>query len=84
VRDPDHFLVDFCGATATPEAVVFDAIHAITYRGRIDDSYTDLGQPRDQATTHDLGDAIESTLQGQPVANPRTQVIGCLIADLKK
>jgi hypothetical protein len=83
LRDPEHKFVAQCGATMTPEAVVFDSNRKPSYRGRIDDSYTDLGQPRDQATTHDLADAIESTLQGRPVANPRTKVIGCRIADLK-
>jgi len=53
------------------------------YRGRVDDLYVDFGQARAEPTTHDLADAIESTLLGKSVANPRTQAIGCLIADLK-
>jgi hypothetical protein len=44
----------------------------------------DLAKPRPQPTTHDLADAIEATLQGRPVAVPRTKAIGCLIADLKE
>jgi hypothetical protein len=84
LRDPGHTFVVQCGATITPEAIVFARKYSISYRGRIDDLYTEVGQPRDQATTHDLADAIESTLQGKPVANPRTKAIGCLIADLMK
>jgi hypothetical protein len=83
LRDPKHALVSFCHATATPEAVVFARDHSIVYRGRVDDLYTDLGQARAEPTTHDLADAIESTIHGRPVANPRTKAVGCPIADLK-
>ena len=83
LRDPKHTLVARCGATVTPEAAVFGKDGAMTYLGRVDDQYADVGQPRAQATAHDLADAIESTLLGQPVARPRTKAVGCLIADLK-
>jgi hypothetical protein len=82
IRDPQHTLVACCGATTTPEAVVFDKDRAIAYRGRINDLYVDIGKPRAVATTHDLEDAIESTVLGRPVAVPRTKAVGCLIADL--
>jgi hypothetical protein len=82
-RDPTHSLVAFCQATTTPEAALFDRDSKIVYRGRITDQYVDLGQGRPQATRHDLADAIESTLAGQPVAIPRTPAVGCAIADLK-
>jgi len=84
VRDPRHVLVARCQATTTPEAVVFDADREITYQGRINDLYVDLGSSRSEPTTSDLADAIESILAGQPVANPRTKPVGCLIADLKE
>lgn len=83
VRDPDHILVAFCHATATPEAVVFAADRTVAYQGRIDDRYADLGRPRSEPTTHDLADAIAATVGGRPVAVPRTKAVGCLIADLK-
>jgi len=83
LRDPEHTLVAHCGATTTPEAVVFDRDRTITYRGRVDDLYADVGRPRDGPTTHDLADAIEATVLGRPVATPRTQAVGCPIADLK-
>jgi len=84
LRDPGHLLVSLCQATTTPEAVVFSSDHQITYQGRINDLYVDLGSSRPQPTTNDLSDAIEATLAGQPVANPRTQPVGCVIADLKQ
>ena len=75
--DPEHALVARCHATATPEAVVFGKDRAITYQGRVDDRYADLGRPRDEPTTHDLADAIEATVLGRPVAVPRTKAVGC-------
>jgi len=83
LRDPEHLLVSLCQATTTPEAVVFNQNHKIAYQGRINDLYVDLGSSRPQPTTNDLSDAIEAALAGQPVANPRTKPVGCLIADLK-
>jgi hypothetical protein len=83
LRDPSHTLVQYCHATTTPEAVVFDRGRTMTYRGRINNLYEELGRPRAEATTHELADAIESTMQGLPVAIPRTRAVGCLIADLR-
>lgn len=84
LRDPKHSLVAYCHATITPEAVVFNQAREITYIGRISDLYVDLGNARPNATTHDLADAIESTLAGKPVATPRTKALGCFIEDLKE
>jgi hypothetical protein len=83
LRDPEHALVAATGATVTPEAVVFDVNHRIAYRGRIDDRNAEIGQSRSVATKHDLAEAIEATLAGQPVAEPVTKAVGCPIADLK-
>jgi hypothetical protein len=83
VRDPSHTLVAHCEVKTTPEAVVFGRDGIMTYRGRIDDRYADLGRPRAEPTTHDLADAIEATVAGRPVANPRSTAVGCPIADLK-
>lgn len=83
IRDPQHTLVAHTQATVTPEAVVFDKDRRITYRGRINDLYADLGKARSTATKNDLRDAIEATLDGQPVAEPVTKAVGCYIGDLK-
>jgi len=84
LRDPQHTLVELCQATTTPEAVVFDKDRTIVYLGRIDDLYADVGKASAAATTHDLADAIEATVEGRPVANPRTEAVGCPIADVRK
>jgi hypothetical protein len=82
-HDPRHTLVAYTRATVTPEAVIFDRDGQITYRGRVSDLYAGLGKARSAATKHDLRDAIEATLNGQPVAEPVTKAIGCFISDLK-
>lgn len=83
LRDPEHTLVAYCHATTTPEAAVFNQDHDIVYLGRISDLYADLGNRRPDATRHDLAEAIAATVEGRPVATPRTSPVGCVIADLK-
>jgi hypothetical protein len=82
LRDPEHKLVSHCKATITPEAAVFDRKRNLAYVGRINDLYTELGSARPEPTTHELADAIESTLAGQPAGVARAKAIGCPIADL--
>jgi hypothetical protein len=84
LRDPEHALVAYCNATTTPEAALFTADHRLVYEGRITDRYVELGNARSGAVQHDLASAIESTLNGQPVATAKTRPIGCPIADLKE
>ena len=55
----------------------------LVYRGRIDDRYVDFGNTRARATQHDLRQALDAVLSGEPVANPRTKAVGCFIADLR-
>lgn len=84
IRDPDHTLVAQTGATVTPEAVVFDHDWRIAYRGRINNEYIELGKSRTTSVRHDLQEAIEATLAGQPVPEPVSRhAIGCYIGDLK-
>jgi Tfp pilus assembly protein PilF len=77
VRDPEHKLVAFCGATKTPEAVVFSSGRKRVYRGRIDDLFTDFGKRRDQPTSHDLRNAIDAVLAGTAVDPNERPAIGC-------
>jgi ribosomal protein L35AE/L33A len=83
VRDPDHALVKFAGATVTPEAMVY-AGGRVVYRGRIDDRYVDLGVERPAPTRHDLADALAAVVAGQPVPQATTQAVGCFIADFQR
>lgn len=83
LRDPQHTLVKMTGARVTPEAAVFVAERKMVYRGRIDDRYVDFGKARAAPTTHDLEQALEAVLSGNPVAESTTSAVGCYIADLK-
>lgn len=66
------------GVTRTPEAAVLDADKKLRYRGRIDDRYR-LGGSRSEASSHDLKNALDDLLAGQPVRTAETPVDGCVI-----
>jgi redoxin len=79
ILDPRHEWVKQAGAATSPEAVVFSTAGQIVYRGRIDDQYVGLGKRRAVVTSHDLREALEAIVTGQPVPQPRTEAIGCPI-----
>lgn len=79
VKDYDRRVALQFGATRTPEVIVIDRGGAIRYRGRIDDQYQP-GLARREATQHDLRNAIEALIDGQPVRDMETTAVGCLIA----
>lgn len=78
--DPRSKAADACGATITPQAVLFDSTGKVQYSGRIDDKYYALGQQKPQAEIHDLRDAIDDVLNHRKAKNPHTIPIGCYIA----
>lgn len=82
--DTQHALVWRTGATKTPEAAVLSRDGGLQYLGRIDDRYAALGKSRQQATTHDLEDAIEAVLANRAVPKPWGEAVGCNIPDLPK
>ena len=84
VLDPRHQWVKKAGATVAPEAAVFSRTGELLYRGRIDNQYAGLGKRRAVVTEHDLKSAVEAILAGQPVAQPRTEAVGCLIPELPR
>ncbi len=62
------------GAVATPHAFVFDKSRNLKYVGRIDDN-EHIGRQ----TTHELTDALDAVLAGQPVEKPTTKTFGCSV-----
>jgi len=60
-----------------PEAFVFDAKSHLAYRGRIDDTYAEVGRRRPAATQNDLEDAVAAVIKGVPVKSSRTTPVGC-------
>ncbi|HEY3743482.1 MAG TPA: redoxin domain-containing protein, partial [Bryobacteraceae bacterium] len=90
IEDPSHQLVARASATITPEAAVFVPIRTaaksdwrLMYHGRIDDRYIDFGKSRQQASVHDLQNAIDAVLAGRAPSPAVTKSIGCYIADLR-
>ncbi len=84
VRDPGHALVARAGVRVTPEAAVFErGVVAPAYRGRIDDRVAERGKVRAQAARHDLPDAVDAVLAGDPPVAAPTAAIGCYISDLR-
>lgn len=81
VIDADRRIARAARATVTPQAVVVDRAAAIRYRGRINDFYAALGQPRQRVTGHDLREALDAILSGRDVPNPETPAVGCFIVD---
>ncbi|TGE23257.1 redoxin domain-containing protein [Hymenobacter metallicola] len=71
-------------ARITPEVVVAAADgRTVLYQGRIDDSYARLGQRRTVITHHELQDALAAIVAGQPVAQARTEAVGCFITQFR-
>jgi peroxiredoxin len=77
--DPRQELVDFTGASITPQVAVLAPGGKLVYLGRIDDRVADFGKQRYRATVHDLADALEAVLAGKRVAHATTHSIGCAI-----
>jgi thiol-disulfide isomerase/thioredoxin len=80
-RDPRHDLVKKARMTITPEAVVFDEMRNVVYRGRVNDQYLALGKGRPQPTEHDLPEVIAAVLDGKKPKQSRTEAVGCFIQD---
>jgi hypothetical protein len=83
LHDTTHSLVQFCAPQRTPEAVVFSRDFRKVYSGRIDDRFTAYGKQKERATTHDLADAIEATLDNRRVTESKVPAVGCPIVDLR-
>ena len=78
--DPKHKLAKAAGVQAVPTA----SVHAngkLTYVGRIDNRYPELGVLK-KPTRADLRIAIEEILAGKPITEAKTKVIGCVLPTL--
>lgn len=62
-------------AVCTPDIYVYGEERKLLYRGRVDDNW----QHPDEITRHDLKDAIEAILTGQPVSDDQVSSMGCSI-----
>jgi peroxiredoxin len=65
-------------AACTPDFFLFDANHALVYRGQYDSSRP-RQDPAEAPTGADLAAAVEAVLAGTPVAADQTPSMGCNI-----
>ena len=63
-------------AACTPDFFLFDQKRELVYRGQLDDSRPDNGNP---VTGQDLRTAIDSVLSGIPISGEQKPSIGCNI-----
>lgn len=73
LRDEDQSVALAYGALRTPHFYVFDAMRMLRYTGRFDENPFD----DEQATTHELVDAVNTLLQGAEPLVPVTNPLGC-------
>jgi peroxiredoxin len=77
--DPAQILVKYTKVDTNPESVVIAPRGGIVYMGRIDNKVENFGQQRQQATQHELRDALDAALAGKIVTKPFAQPVGCSI-----
>ena len=77
--DPKQATADAFKAKITPEAFVLDHNLVLRYRGRIDNLFTDRLKRAPKVTDHDLRNALDDLLAGNPVRTPVTRAVGCPI-----
>ena len=73
LRDEDQSTALAYGALRTPHFYVFDSTRTLRYTGRLDENpYT-----AEEATTHELADAVSAILEGKEPPIAVTNPLGC-------
>ncbi len=75
VVDATSDLARAFGASATPEAFLFDARGKLVYHGTVDDNMRDPSAVKESW----LHEAVDAVVAGQPVATAETKAMGCSI-----
>lgn len=73
--DEDQSVARAYDAACTPDPYLFDAEHKLVYRGRVDDNWK---EPQ-SVTRHELREAIDALLAGEPVSETQNASLGCNI-----
>ena len=72
--------VSFYGASVAPEVVVYDEREKVVlYKGRIDNSYADVGIRRRVVTSKDLRKVLQYILDNAEIPVKETKAIGCYL-----
>jgi peroxiredoxin len=77
VCDPRQVLAGACRVEVVPTVVVAAEDGRVWYRGRIDNRFALDGKRRDEATRHELIDALEAVLEGRTPSVGETRAFGC-------
>ena len=78
--DKEGVEVGFYGASVAPEVVVYDEKQGLLlYRGRIDNSYADVGIRRRVVTSRDLRKVLQCIKDGVEIPVKETKAIGCYL-----
>ena len=77
LTDTAQKLAKQLGAKTTPEVAVVTPDGKTVYQGRINDLYLGPTKRQREIKTHDLRDALTAVRDGKPVANPKTEAMGC-------
>ncbi len=77
--DPRQTLVKLTGAGVTPEAALLTHGGEMKYLGRIDNRVESFSVHRQQATQHELRDALDAVLAGKQPAKAAAPAVGCTI-----
>ncbi len=75
LRDDLQEVARAYGAVCTPHIFVLNSTRKLVYEGRIDDNWKDPAE----AKSHDLRNAIDDLLAGNPVRVASTNPMGCSI-----
>ena len=76
--DREGVKVGFYGASVAPEVIVYDEKQGLLlYRGRIDNSYADVGIRRRVVTSRDLRKVLQCIEDGIEIPVKETKAIGC-------
>jgi thiol-disulfide isomerase/thioredoxin len=77
--DEGRTLTAHLGATVTPEVFVVDRKGKTLYSGRIDNWAYEVGKKRTVVTEHELEDALNAIVRGQPIKVKHADAVGCFI-----
>lgn len=80
ITDHDQLKTKFYGATVAPQVVVYDEKNQkLIYRGRINNSFAEVGRRRKIVTSYDARTVLQDVLDQKKVNITETQAIGCYI-----
>ncbi|RYY68993.1 MAG: hypothetical protein EOO13_10790 [Chitinophagaceae bacterium] len=83
VVDSSQLLTKTLGAKVTPEVVIINDQSVLLYKGRINDAYSQPGKRKHIFSNHDLAEALQRIVAGEPAPTAWKPAIGCIIT-LKK